>query len=203
MKKFNLLFLFLLTSVGMSFGQKVMLLEGDLSILKGVKELNIVYDYSNLEVGDYPSEKAYKDKRIKELNEKEAGRGDKWEESWERDKTVRYPEKFEALFVKGLSSHGINATQNNENAKYTVIVKTKFIEPGFNVGVVKKAAAVSFEYHIVETANQSVILAKLSHKFVPGAQAMGFDYDTGTRIAESYAKSGKMVAAFISKHLKK
>lgn len=202
MKKINLLLFLTIGIISSAFSQKVMLIEGDLSSLKGIKELNIIYDYSNLEVGDFPSEQAYKDKRIKELNEKEAGRGDKWEESWERDKTVRYPEKFEALLIKGLSAHGIHAAQNNENATYTLIVKTKFIEPGFNVGVMKKAAAVSFEYHLVETNNQSTVLAKLSHKLVPGAQAMGYDYDAGTRIAESYAKSGKMLAAFISKHLK-
>jgi hypothetical protein len=42
----------------------------------------------------------------------------------------------------------------------------------------------------------------MSHKLVPGAQAMGFDYDTGTRIAESYAKGGKMLAGFITKSTK-
>ncbi len=42
----------------------------------------------------------------------------------------------------------------------------------------------------------------MTQKFVPGSQAMGFDYDTGTRIAEAYAKGAKMLAGFISKKIK-
>ena len=195
--------------IGLVFGfsalsnaQKIMLLEGDLGFLKNVTELNVVYDFSALEVGDYPSEKSYKDKRIKELNDKEAGRGDKWSESWERDKEVRFPEKFEELLEKGLAKNNVKASRNNEGATYTLIVKTKFIEPGFNVGVMSKAAAVSFEYIFVDKNDETKVLARLSQKMVPGAQAMGMDFDTGTRIAESYAKGGKMLAAFIIKSLK-
>ncbi|MNU73223.1 hypothetical protein D3C71_627010 [compost metagenome] len=196
-------------SLGLVFGfatianaQKIMLIEGDLAFLKGETELNVVYDFSDLEVGDYPSEKSYKDKRIKELNEKEAGRGDKWSESWERDKEVRFPEKFEELLEKGLAGNKVQAGRNNDNANYTLIIKTKFIEPGYNVGVMSKAAAVSYEYIFVDKKDETKVLAKLSQRLVPGAQAMGMDFDTGTRIAESYAKAGKMLAAFIIKSLK-
>lgn len=185
----------------MSFGQKIMPVSGDLSFLKGQKSVNIEYDYSSMEVGDFSSEADYKAKKIKEYNEKESGRGDKWSESWERDKTVRYPEKFEELINKGCASQGITFSQGAE-AEYTLIVKTKFIEPGFNVGVMKKPSAVSFEYIFVETANKENVKSKHSQKFVPGSQAMGFDYDTGTRISESYAKGGKMFAGTIVKALK-
>lgn len=182
--------------------QKVKLAEGDLAFLKGETELNVVYDFSSLQVGDFPSEKSYKDKKIKELNEKEAGRGDKWAESWERDKEVRFPEKFEELLEKGLSGRKIHAGRNNENAKYSLIVRTKFIEPGFNVGVASRPAGVSYEYVFVDKNDETKVLARLTQEKVPGAQAMGMDYDTGTRISESYAKGGKMLAAFIVKNLK-
>jgi hypothetical protein len=199
----------IITTLALSFvcvasvcAQKILVLSGEIASLKGQTEFNVVYDYSALEVGDYPSEKAYKDKKIAEYNKKEAGRGDKWSESWERDKAVRYPEKFEALINKGLSAKGMHFSQNNDAAKYTLIVKTKFIEPGFNVGVASKPSAVSFEYIFVEKDNPSTVVLTMSQKFVPGAQAMGFDYDTGTRISESYAKAGKMLAASINKALK-
>ena len=198
MKKLNL-FLASLAFASISFGQKIMLIEGDLSVLKGETSMKIEYDYSDMEVGDYNDEASYTKKKVEEYNKKEAGSGDKWLASWERDKTVRYPEKFEELINK---TGNIKYSQTAEGTKYTLIVKTKFIEPGFNVGVMKKPAAVSFEYIIVETANPSKVVARLSQKLVPGAQAMGFDYDTGTRIAESYAKAGKMLAAFITKNTK-
>ncbi len=182
--------------------QKILLVSGDPTVLKGQTEVNLVYDYSALEVGKFPSEQSYKDKKVAEYNKKEAGRGDKWVESWERDKTVRYPEKFEELINKGLSGNGIHFAQNNEAAKYTLIVKTKFIEPGYNVGISSMPAAANFEYMIVEKDKPTNFLAHFSHKGVPGAQAFGMDFDTGTRISESYAKGGKMLAAFIAKKLK-
>lgn len=182
--------------------QKVVSTSGDLSFLKGQTELNVVYDYSTLEVGNFPSEQSYKDKKIADYNKKEAGRGEKWSESWDRDKTVRYPEKFEELINKGLSKNGIHVAQNNEAAKYTLIVKTRFIEPGYNVGVSSMPASVNLDYIFVEKDNTATVLANLSQRRIPGAQAMGFDYDTGTRISEGYAKGGKMLAAYIAKMLK-
>jgi hypothetical protein len=181
--------------------QKILLLEGDFSFLKGQSTINIEYDFQDFGVGDYSSEADYKAKKVKELNDKAAGKGDKWSESWERDKTERFPQKFEELINKGTAAKGLTFKQNAKT-EYTLIVKTTFIEPGFNVGVAKKPSAVSFEYIFVETNNRSNIKSRHSQKFVPGAQAMGFDYDTGTRISESYAKAGKMFAGTIVKGLK-
>jgi hypothetical protein len=200
MKKIVLGLAFVLGIASMASAQKILLLEGDLGFLADATEINVVYDFEALEVGDYPSEKSYKDKKIKELNGKEAGRGDKWSESWERDKEVRYPEKFEELFEKGLAGKKVKASRNNDNATYTLTIKTKFIEPGYNIGISSKPAAASFEY--IFTDKDGKVLAKMSQKMVPGANAMGADFDTGGRIAESYAKAGKMLAAFIVKNLK-
>lgn len=201
MKKQTGILLFILGTAASVSAQKIKMESGDLSFLKGQTELNIQYDYSNFAVGKFATEEAYKTKRIEELNKKEAGRGDSWEQSWERDKTERFPNKFEELFDKGLSNK-LHAVQNNENATYTLIVKTTFIEPGFNVGAMRKNAYVSFEYIFVETADPSKVLAKLVQNQVPGAQFGGYDFDTGTRISESYAKGGKMLAAYLAKYLK-
>lgn len=195
--KFALFSLFLaLTS--MSFGQKIIKLEGDISTLSGSTELNIEYDYSEMGVGKFKTEKEYTDKKIEEYNKDEAGRGDKWFESWEGSRTRVYQPKFEELFNKYA---GITASENNTSAKYTLIIKTVFTEPGFNIGITSKPAAVSFEYILVETASKKVV-AKYSQSNVPGAQAMGMDFDTSTRISESYAKAGKMLGGFIAKALK-
>ena len=202
MKKLILGLGFVFGLAGAVSAQKILLLEGDLSFMKDVQDLHVVYDFNALEVGDYPSEKAYKDKKVKELNDKESGRGDKWSESWERDKEVRFPEKFEELLEKGLAGNKVNAERNNDNANYTLTVKTKFIEPGYNIGITSKPAAASFEYIFTEKGDDTKVLARLSQKMVPGANAMGADFDTGGRIAESYAKAGKMLAAFIVKNLK-
>jgi hypothetical protein len=186
----------MLTTAG--FSQKIVKVEGDLGFLKSQKELNLVYDYSEMGVGDFKTEEEYVNSKVKEYNEKEAGKGDKWKESWKTSRARVYHPKFEELFNKYA---GVKASQNNENATHTLIIKTVFTEPGFNVGVMSRPAAVSFEYIFVETGSDKVI-AKYTHAKVPGAQAMGYDFDTSTRISESYAKSGKMLGGFIAKATK-
>lgn len=201
MKKITLGLLFV-AGIGLSsMAQKIRTESGDLSFLKGQTELNIQYDFSDFQVGGFSSEGEYKNKKIKEYNEKEAGRGDTWEKSWERDKKERFPNKFEELFDKGLTGK-MHIAQNNEKATYTLIVKTTFIEPGFNVGVMRRSAAVAFEYIFVESGDESKVMAKLKQPDVPGAQFGGYDYDTGARISESYAKGAKMLAAYILKNMK-
>lgn len=201
MKKLKLGLLFLVGCSLSSMAQKIRTESGDLSFLKGQTELNIKYDFSDFQVGGFSSEAEYKKKKIKEYNEKEAGRGDTWENSWERDKRERFPNKFEELFDKGLTGK-IHASQNNDKATYTLIVKTTFIEPGFNVGVARRNAAVAFEYIFVESGDESKVMAKLKQPDVPGSQFGGYDYDTGARISESYAKGAKMLAAYMLKNMK-
>ncbi len=186
-----------------SFGQKIVNTSGDAKVafLKGQKAINIEYDYSEMGVGKYKTEEAYLEEKAAERNKKEAGSGDKWRESWVGSRDRVYHPKFEELFNKGVAAKGMKG-ERGIDAEYTLIVKTTFTEPGFNIGVTKKAASINVEYIFVETANRDNILAKFVQNGVPGAQAMGMDYDTSTRISESYAKAGKMLAAHLMKALK-
>ncbi len=73
-----------------------------------------------------------------------------------------------------------------------------FTEPGFNVGVMRMPAYTNMEAQFVKTgttAEEAVITMTKA----PGADAMGFDYDAGARISESYAKAGKSLGAFLEK----
>ena len=46
-------------------------------------------------------------------------------------------------------------------------------------------------------SGEEVAVVKVDN--VPGMDAMGYDFDTGVRIEESYAKLGKSLANFIAK----
>ncbi|GGM85765.1 hypothetical protein GCM10010967_17450 [Dyadobacter beijingensis] len=181
--------------------QRVDLRSGDVSVLAGQKTVNVTYDYSDFGVGKFATEQEYLDKKSAEYNAKEAGKGDTWKKAWVDDRQNRYEPKFEELFNKGLEDKGIMVVKNRPDAQYTLVVKTKFVEPGFNVGVMRKNAYVDFEIDLVESAGKSKA-AEIAMRNVPGGQFAGFDFDTGTRIAESYAKAGKSLAAFIEKKLK-
>jgi len=185
-----------------SLAQRVDLRSGDVGVLSGQKTVNVEYDYSEFGVGKFATEQEYLDKKSAEYNAKEAGKGDAWKKAWVEDRKARYEPKFEELFNKGLQDKGITAVKARPDAQYTLIVKTKFIEPGFNVGVMRKNAYVDFEVDLVESANKSNKVAEIGMRNVPGGQFGGFDFDTGVRIAESYAKAGKSLAAFLDKKLK-
>lgn len=177
--------------------QRINVVEGKLNFLKGQRFINIEFDYSDMTVGK-TTEEAYVNEKVSEKNAKEAGEGDKWLESWTSSRESRYEPKFIDLFSK---YSPVKITPEEEQ-EYTLIVHTFFTDPGFNVGVMKRPSMVSFEYIFVETANPDNVVAVLKQERVPGSQAAGFDYDVGSRIAESYAKGGKSLSKMLAKVMK-
>jgi hypothetical protein len=171
--------------------QKIKLVSGDLAPLKDQKELNVEFTYDHLSVGK-DSEEDYIRKKTAEYNKKEEGKGDTWAKAWKDDRPMRYEPKFDSLF----NDNGDMKAGSFPNAKYTMIFHTTFIEPGFNVGVARKNSYIDAEATIVETADRNKVVAKISMEDAPG-RMMGFDFDTGMRIMESYAVSGKKLAKFL------
>ncbi len=99
MKKTYLLVLATLLISGMCVNaQKMVLKSGSVGALKGQQTLLVKYDYSNLGVGKYDKEEDYIAKKAADYNKSEAGKGDKWKESWVSDRATRYEPKFELLF---------------------------------------------------------------------------------------------------------
>lgn len=176
--------------------QKIKVKEGNLDALKGTTALNAKFEYDNLKVGG-KTETEYIAEKKAAYNKKEAGRGDTWEKAWHSDKEGRYEQHFDDLFEK---QSGIDLDKSS-NAKYTLIFKTKFIEPGYNIYVSRKNAELDGEAWIVETANPSNVIAKLSVDNCPGRTFGGNDYDSGVRIEEAYEVAGKGLGKFLKKEL--
>jgi hypothetical protein len=165
--------------------QKVKNTSGNADVLKPETTVNIEFVYDNLSVGKYKNEQDYIAAKTEEYNKKEAGKGDTWAASWKNDKASRFEPKFIELFT-------INSGMTvNKGAKYTLIFKTVSIEPGFNIGITRKNAEIDAEVWIVETSNRSNKVATFTLTNVPGGTAFGYDFDTGLRISEAYANSGK------------
>lgn len=202
MKKniFTSFLVLLLFAFQIGFAQRVDLRSGDVDVLAGQKTVNVQYDYSEFGVGKFATEKEYLDKKSAEYNAKEAGKGDEWKKAWVADRQNKYEPKFEELFNKGLEDKGLKVSQGTD-AKYTFIVHTTYLEPGYNVGVMRKNAYLNYKIDLVETAGKKN-MAEMVLTNIPGGQFGGFDFDSGTRISESYAKAGKVLAAFIDKKLK-
>jgi hypothetical protein len=173
--------------------QRVKLAEGKLDFLKSENSINVEFTYDNMSVGKFSKEDDYIVSKKEEYNKKEPGRGDGWAKSWVNDREARFEPRFNELFQK-YGELGIK-----KDAKYTMIFHTTFTEPGYNVGVWKKNAEINAEIIIVETANRSNVLAKITVQNAPGRSFWGNDYDTGERLAEAYATAGKAVGKFMKK----
>lgn len=211
MKKLTAIILFVCVSAyvskaqwGMGMGgSKVIQKSGDLIEITKNKNIKVEYDYSNIKVGAFNSEEEFVDKKVSEYNKKEKGKGEKWKKGWEGARKTAYQPKFEELFNKKMVKTGVRISENAPKAELKLIVKTTFIEPGFNVGIAKKPAFVNFEFSFVDMTDSTKSVAELYLNNVIGSQAMGFDFDNSSRIAESYAKAGKMLGDFIAKDSKK
>lgn len=165
-------------------------------MLKGQTSINVEYDYEDQAVGKYDRESDYIAERKAKYNADEAGRGDHWAEEWVNDRGNLYQPKFEELLTDR------TGWKISQDAQYTIILKTLKTEPGFNVGIMRQPAFIDSEAIIVETANKENIVCRISMLKAPGQDAMGYDYSTGPRIAEAYAKTGKSLGAMIQKSTK-
>lgn len=197
--KYTKVFLALFAGCIISFNvgaQKIKTLEGNTDVLKNETSINVEFTYDNISVGKFDKEEDYIKKKVEEYNKKEPGRGDTWSKAWVNDRASRFEPSFITLFTK---TSGMSISKD---AKYTLIFKTKFIEPGYNIagGMMvggRKNAEIDAEAWIVETNNRENKIAVISISNAPGRIASGYDFATGERIAEAYEVSGKKLGKYI------
>jgi len=187
----------------MGMAQKVTLLSGDFQNLKGISEYNLTFDYEGLTVDRVSEEQFLADKMKKREGN---GKDIAFKENWFADREKRYEPKFAESFNKRFKKGAVKAEENLANAKYTMNIKTIWIHPGFNVGIMHNSSLLNTIVSVVETANPSNVLFAAKYEKVGGKgifTPIGFmDYNTGYRISEGYAKLGKTVASNIKKKIK-
>lgn len=185
---------FMLTTIAIA---QVKLIKGSVAPLKSESSINTEFTYENMKVGR-DEEAKYVAKKKSEYNKKEDGKGDEWEKNWVLDRTTRYQPKFRELFA---DESGMSTV--DKNAKYTLIVATLVTEPGYNIGISRMDAYINCSATFVETNDRSKIIAVINLSKMPGRTGGGFDFDTGQRIEEAYAKTGKELAQLMKKLNKK
>lgn len=169
--------------------------KGSLAFLKGVPELNVSFVYDKLRVGEIGKEAAYIKKKKTEKNEKEAGKGDEWEKSWYADREKRYHPKFIEMFTK----YSEIKLGENLPSKYVMVIDTRFVEPGFNVGIKSTYAEIELEIAICDTADLKKPICKIRVDKEKGGKGQ---FDTGLRIGDAYAKAGKDLGKLVAKQIK-
>ncbi len=135
-------------------GQRIKLVSGDASALKGETKINLVFTYEKMRVGKFDDEADYIKHKKSEYDKKEPGRGDKWEQAWIDDRKGR----FEPNFVEMFEKYTPFAVGNYSDAKYTMIVNTTRTEPGYNIHISKKNAEIDLYITIKENATKKSIV---------------------------------------------
>ncbi len=196
MKTLTAMTLVVLTTGAMA--QSIKVTKGDFSALKGEKTVDVDFVYTDMIVGKDQTNDEYMAEKTKEHNEKEAGKGDKWAESWIGNRERAYHPKFFELYNKVMDG-AQTAAQEAGDAKYRLIVHTTRTEPGFNVGVMRRPAGIDVKVQLVAVADPGTVLGEMTVLNCPGADAMGYDFDASGRIGEAYAKLAKEVANYLKK----
>lgn len=190
----------LLLFTGITFAQDVDVVKGSFDFLKDQKEINVEFDYSDFTMmKDKKTEAQYVEERTAELNEKTKGNGNIWKKKWESAKELIWNPKFLELVNIVLSKEKKDVTfQEGLNTPYTLIVKTVWLYPGWDVAMMKQPAKVTTNLKFVETANKSNVLLEITSEEAPGDQ-WGNNFSNESRLGEGYAKTGKSLAKLLLK----
>ncbi len=198
MKKTITAVLFLFT-VAM-FGQKLKVQEGNIKNLSGITEYNLEFDYTDVQIPKYDSEEEFLADKAKKREEKEPGLGEKFKKTWFTDREEFYEPKFIESFNKRFTKGTIvNADKENTEAEYTMLIHTTKLYAGYNVGIVRHNAEIDVIVTVFETANPDNVLFSGKYLDVQGSGAMGYDFNSGYRISECYAKAAKSFAGYLKK----
>lgn len=193
MKKLVLSVLFVSS---MMTAQRMDVVKGNFDFLKDQKEINVQFDYSELTLmKENKSEAIYVEERTRDLNEKHKNVGDIWAKKWEASKELSWNPKFLELVNVVLSKKDVDVSfqEGLTAVPYTLIVKSVWIYPGWDVMMMKQPAKVTTLLTFVETGNPTNVLAEITSKDAPGDQ-WGNNFSNETRIGEGYAKTGKSLA---------
>ncbi|QLL59655.1 hypothetical protein FH779_16885 [Empedobacter falsenii] len=201
MKNYLLLIIIVLGSN--IYAQKEKVKSGTVDFLKGQSKMKVIFDYSNLKINaDSITEAEYVQKKIVDLNGKNAGNGDIWNDKWTGAKESIWEPKFMELLTKyGAKSTGISFSENATDAPYTMIVKVDWIYPGWDAFVMKQAAKVSTTITIVDSNNFEDKKFVINYKEAPGTQ-FGNNYSDESRIGEGFAKTAKTFSKMLEKKIK-
>ncbi len=200
MKK--LITILLLCVAMVSYAQKAKIKEGDFKSLKGISEYNLTFDYSNVAIPKYKSEEEFLKDKMEKRDKKEPGTGEKFKQSWFADREAKYEPKYIESFNKRFDDGEVKVDRELASAEYTMHIETTLLYAGYNVGVSRKNAKIDATITVYKDDNPDNPILKVGYANVEGGGAMGYDYDSGYRISECYAKLAKTFAKTLIKKAK-
>jgi len=200
MKYLRLLFVLALITCGFknAQAQDINLVSGDITVLIDQPTVKISFVYDGMDVAGLIEDYYLKQKRTEYRKVADA---DKFVAKWKSDFKDKHEPKFIEQFNLGMRKLKLTAEKEGDS-KYTMIVTTNKIEPGFyaSSGGINRDTYVNLTIDIVETANPETILATIKSEKVVGIGANTVEMkDQQARITNAYGQSGSKIAKLIVK----
>ncbi len=192
MKKQIIFLIIVLFAIAVN-SQKLKIIKGGLEALEGVSEYNIVFDYSNITIAQYDSEEAFLKDKMKLREDKERGAGVKFKKQWFSNRDSLYEPKFIKYFNDFFTSKTKIKVMKDGNAKYTMLINTVFVYPGYNVGVWGEESKLKATITVYEAESPDNIIFTTKEVYVKGRAT----YNSKNRIANSYIFLARRIAAYL------
>lgn len=196
----RLIFIILVMTAAKSQAQKVTLLEGDVSALKGQTTIQVTFTYDSMLVETSTPEERFVRMKKSELEEKQAGLGARWEKAWIEDRKWKLEPAFKNMFARTLKISTIGKSQ------YSFIFHTRRTVPGWNFGValVQQESIIDGEAILIDNDDPTKVLARLDLTGMDGRGTIAqHAWETGDQIAKAYETAGRELAYFVKGNMKK
>ncbi|MBB4800755.1 hypothetical protein HNP37_000794 [Flavobacterium nitrogenifigens] len=188
---------------GVIFAQDMNVVQGNFDFLKDQKEVNVIFDYSDFTMmKEKMPEAQYVQEHKADLDKKAKGNGNIWEKKWIAAKDQIWTPKFLEIANTVLTKEKKDLNfQEGLKTPYTLIVKTVWLFPGWDAGIMKQPAKVTTNLKFVDSANKSNVLLEITSDEAPGDQ-WGSNFSNESRLGEGYAKTAKSMSKLIIKKTK-
>ena len=200
MKHIRLLFILVIITFNFqkAKAQDIDLVSGDITILIGQPTITVSFVYDGMDVAGLIEDYYLKQKRSEF---RKAADADKFVAKWKSDFKDKHEPKFIEQFNLGMRKLKLKAEKEGDS-KYTMIVTTNKIEPGFyaSSGGINRDTYVNLTVNFVETENPENILATIKSEKVIGKSDNSVEMkDQQARIANAYGESASKIAKLIVK----
>jgi hypothetical protein len=193
MKRISVILVAMLCSVSMLSAQK---LNGSIKFLKGQSNINVVFDYTQLNVGDKPEADFVKERLASEKDE--AGAAD-WQARWEKARE-EFKTKFYEACTGSLKKAKIEVGVYPE-AEYTIIVKVSNIDQGRffpTGGMLEKSPFLTGEVAFVKTGTTEELASVIFKKVSAGTASV--QAVESFRLEHPFSELGRQVGRIINKN---
>ena len=167
------------------------MLSGSIKALKKQKSYNITFVYDSMVVGRNVDEPRFLADLEERWRVKDPAKGAQLVKKWYTDRKRLY----EPAFIKSFSRYAI-VDMPDDQAKYTLILKTKRTEGGWDVWVTGHSGLIDGELWVVETADPRNVIAVIGFNELMGKYDLGGDFEMGLRIESAYDFAGRVLGDY-------